>query len=187
LFFLQPSQKRLLSSFNPLVLAALAFVACVVRSTAAPLLPESFLRWDALMPFVAFFAARRALAEGLILTLFTAHVYSLCSAAPIGVFTTHYLILFFVARALTYVVFADTWGTELGLIALLTFLARFCLPAVAWWFDVGWSVFSWQNLHPFGWALNSLGGLVVFRLLVAVDRATFKSPRTSIELAESGL
>ena len=187
MFFLQPSQKRLLSSFNPLVLAALAFVACVLRSTAAPLLSETFLRWDALMPFVAFFAARRVLVEGLILTLFTAHVYSLCSAAPIGVFTTHYLLLFFVARLLTYVVFADTWVTELGLLALLTLLARFVLPAVAWGFDTGWAVFSWENLHPLGWLLNSLGGLLVFRMLVAVDRMTFKSPRTSIELAESGL
>lgn len=187
MFFLQPSQKRLLSSVNPLVLAGLAFVACVFRSTAAPLLPEGFLRWDALLPFVAFFAARRVLVEGLILTLFTAHVYSLCSAAPIGVFTTHYLLLFFVARLLSYVVFADTWVTELGLLALLTFLARFGLPLVAMGFGVGWSIFSWQNLNIFGWLLNSVGGFVVFRLLVAVDRATFKSPRTSIELAESGL
>lgn len=187
MFFLQPSQKRLLSSVNPLVLAALAFLACVLRSTAAPLLPESFLRWDALLPFVAFFAARRVLVEGLILTLFTAHVYSLCSAAPIGVFTTHYLILFFVARLLSYVVFADTWVTELGLLALLTLLARFCLPLVALGFSTSWSVFSWQNLHPLGFLLNSVGGFLVFRLLVAVDRATFKSPRTSIELAESGL
>jgi hypothetical protein len=187
LFFLQPSQKRLLSSLNPLFLALAVFVGILIRTSFLPLLPGFFTSWDVLLPFMVYFGQRRALGEGLILSLFTSHLYSLCSSAPIGVFTSHYLVLFLLARLLSFVVYANTWFSVLLVVFVLTIAARLSLTAVAWGFGHAWPLFSSAN---FGWwsiLFNSLLGFAVFEALGTLDRFTYKVPRMSIELGEGSL
>lgn len=187
MFFLQPSQKRLLSSLNPVFLVFFVFGLVLLRTAWEPILPGFIRRWDVLLPFVVYFGQRRSLPEGLILALFTSHLYSLCSTAPIGVFTTHYLILFSVARLLSYVIYANTWFSILVLMFSLAILARFTLTLVAFAFGHGWPLFAVGNFVWWGPFLNSVVGYIIYRMVEMLDRVTYKVPRINIELSESGI
>lgn len=187
MFFLQPSQKRLLSSLNPLFFAFAVFVAIVLRTTSGPLLPGVFQRWDVLLPFMVYFGQRRSLAEGLVLSLFTSHLYSLCSSAPIGVFTTHYLTLFLIARLMSYVIYANTWFSTLLVVFSLTVVGRFSLTAVAAMFGHPWPLFARGNFVWWGILFNAMMGFFIFECLGALDRMTYKVARVNIELGEGGL
>ncbi len=187
MYFLQPSQKRLLSSLNPLILSAVVLVFVVVRTAMLPLLPSMLRQWDILLPFVVYFGQRRSLGEGLILTLFTSHLYSLCSAAPIGVFATHYLVLFLLVRGLSYGIYASTWLSISLLMLALAFLSRLSLTAVAALFGHGWSLFSFSNLSLGAIFLNAWMGFLLFALLEITDKLTFKSAPINIELSESAI
>jgi len=187
LFFLQPNQKRLLSSLNPLFFVAVVFGLLLLRSAWTPLLPDFTRQWDVLLPFAVFFGQRRSLAEGLILCLFCSHLYSLCSAAPIGVFATNYLALFVISRLLSYVIYANTWFSILLLMLSLALLSRVVLTIVAMAFGHGWSLFSSENLTWWGLLFNGIFGYLVYGALGAIDRMTYKAPRINIELAEDGL
>lgn len=152
-----------------------------------PLLPQALRHSDIMLPFVVYLGQRRALAEGLILSLFASHLYSLCSAAPIGVFTAQYLLLFLVARLLSYVIYVNRWYSIMFLMFALAFFSRFLLWIIASMFGHGWGFFAegWGLLT--GALLNGLIGLTIYSFMAAVDRMTFKAPRINIELAEGEL
>ena len=187
MFFLQPSQKRLLSSLNPVFMVLFVFGLMLLRTAWEPILPGFYRRWDVLLPFMVYFGQRRSLPEGLILALFTSHLYSLCSAAPIGVFTTHYLILFSVARLFSYVIYANTWFSILVLMFSLAILSRIILTLVATAFGHGWPLFAPGNFVWWGPFLNSVAGYIIYRMVEMLDRVTYKVPRINIELSESGI
>lgn len=187
MYFLQPSQKRLLSSLNPLFVILVVFGLMLVRTAWKPFLPAPFMGWDVLLPFVVFFGQRRSVPEGLILALFTSHLYSLLSAAPVGVFTTHYLILFFIARAVSYSLYASTPVSIMLLLFTLGLFSRFMLPLVARLFGHTWPVFSFANFPVLGLFLTAFFGYVLYALLVALDRVTCKTPTETIEFSGDGL
>jgi hypothetical protein len=172
LFFLQPNQKRLLSSLNPVFLVVFVFGIILLRTTSEAILPVVFRQWDVLLPFMVYFGQRRSLPEGLILSLFSSHLYSLCSAAPIGVFSTHYLTIFVVARLLSYVIYADAWLTVLVLIFSLSIFSRLMLTLVASAFGHGWPLFSTDNFVWWALLLNTFLGFLVYAWLETLDRAS---------------
>ncbi len=187
MFFLQPNQKRLLSSLNPIFFIVAVFALLLLRSAWTPLLPGFTHQWDVLMPFIVFFGQRRSVPEGLILSLFTSHLYSLCSAAPIGVFTSHYLTLFVIARLLSYVIYANTWFSILLLMLSLAVISRLVLTIVATAFGHGWPLLTMENFTWWGLIFNGFFGYIVYGALGGMDRLTYKAPRMNIELAEDSL
>jgi hypothetical protein len=187
LFFLQPSQKRLLSSLNPVFLVGFVWALILVRTTMEPLLPNLFRQWDVLLPFMVYFGQRRSLPEGLILSLFTSHLYSLSSIAPIGVFTSLYLVLFLIARLLSYVIYANQWFSIMLLMFSLSITSRIVLTIIASSFGHGWSLFASGNFIWWSLLFNAGIGYLTYTWLELLDRFTYKAPRLSIELAEGGL
>lgn len=167
-----------------MVLLVCVALVVVLRSTLLPAWPGLVRNWDVLLPFIAYFGQRRSLGEGVLLTMASSHLYSLCSAAPIGVYATHYLVLFFLARLISYAVFATAWFSTFLSIGILALVGRFTLTAVANSFGHGWPLFTWANLSPFAILWNTLAGFAGFHLLVLVDRATYKTARANIELIE---
>ncbi len=158
----------------------------LIRTTGRPVFGWA-LEWDVLLPAVVYFGQRRTLAEGLILTLFCSHLYSLSSAAPIGVFTSYYLTIFIVARLVSYVMYASTWISIFLLILSLTALARFLLTGVASGFGHGWPVFAPGNVSFFAIFWGSLMGYLVFQFMGFLDLVTYKTAAANIELAEHEL
>jgi len=163
------------------------FGVVLLRTTAWPLAPPLFARWDVLLPFIVYFGQRRSMAEGMILALFTSHLYSLCSAAPIGVFTAHYLLIFLIARLVSYVVFASTRLSIFVLLLCLSLASRAILPAVAAAFGHGWSPWAPGNISPIAVLWSALVGYVFYQLMGVLDAMTRKLPRASIELTEGSL
>lgn len=185
MFFLHPSQKRLLNSLNPVFFVVFVYGVLIVRSTAASILPQMVLSADLLMPFVVFFAQRRSTWEGFILSLFCSHLYSLSSSAPIGIFAFYYLILFFFARLMRYGINVSGWVSTLLALFTLSVAGRFLLPVVASAFAPAWPVFMWKNFPWSGILFAPLYGLVIFALGEALDRTTFKADRANIEMYEA--
>ena len=163
------------------------FCLILVRTTGRPILPGFFHQWDILLPFIVYFAQRRTLPEGLILSLFTSHLYSLSSAAPFGVFAAHYLILFVIARLLTLAIYANTWFSGLLLMLSLSLVSRIVLTLVAGGFGHGWPFFSTGNFVWWGLLLNALIGYLVFGFCGILDQLTCKSPKINIELMDTHL
>lgn len=159
----------------------------LLRTTAEPLLPNVFRQWDLLLPFMVYFGQRRSLAEGMGLALLTSHLFSTCSSAPLGVFSVAYLVVFFVARLISYAIFANTWISVFFLMLGLAVLERVLLTLVSSAFGHGWPLFASGNLGFWGLLLNAAMGYLTFRWLEGMDRMTFKVPRTEIELSEAGL
>ena len=185
--FLPPSQRRLLNSLNPLFFILAVFTLILAKTFFYPVAPYMSHHWDILLPFVVYFGQRRSLPEGIILSLFSSHLYSLCSSAPLGVFTTTYLLIFAAARLISYVVFAGTSGSILLLMIGLSFLSRILLPVVAQFFHPAWPVVSFSNLVWWSILLNGVAGWAVYLVLDVMDRLTHKVPRTSIELSGDSL
>ncbi len=185
--FLPPSQRRLLNSLNPLffILALVCFI--LMKTALFPFSPHWVQRWDILLPFVVFFGQRRSLPEGIILSLFSSHVYSLCSSAPLGVFTTTYLAVFAAARLISYVVYAGTSMSILLLMIGLSLFSRILLPLVAQFFHPAWPVVSLENLVLWSILLNGVMGWAIYLILEVVDLITHKVPRTNIELSGDAL
>jgi hypothetical protein len=161
------------------------FGLILVRTTFDPLLPWVVRQSDILLPFVVYLGQRRSLPEGLIVSLFASHLYSLCSAAPIGVFTTHYLILFCIARLLSYVTYANHWYSILLLMLSLSFIGRIELALIAALFGHGWGILA-EGMGLWGHLLLNTGmGYLIYWALGTLDNLTFKAPRINIELSES--
>ena len=187
MFFLQPSQKRLLSSLNPIFLVLFVSFLILIRTTSEPFLPVLLRQWDLLMPFMVYFGQRRSLPEGLILALFTSHLYSLSSAAPIGVFTSLYLVIFIVARLLSYVIYANAWFSILLLMFSLALSSRILLTVISTFFGHGWPLFASGNFIWWSLIFNALTGYLTYTWLETLDKITYKVARVNIELAETGL
>lgn len=187
MFFLQPNQKRLLNSFNPVIVVLFAVFLILMRTTTDPLFPNFFRHWDLALPFMVYFGQRRSLAEGMGLALITSHVFSTFSSAPLGVFSVAYLVVFFVARLVSYAIFANTWISIFLLMLGLALLERLLLTFVSGVFGHGWPLFSSGNLGVGALLLNGILGYLTYRWLEVLDRMTFKVPRTNIELSEAGL
>lgn len=165
------------------------FVAVLIlaRTTLERMLPNLFRHWDVLLPFMVYFGQRRSLPEGLILSLFTSHLYSLSSIAPIGVFTSLYLVLFLVARLLSYVIYANAWVSILLLMLSLSLASRILLTLIATLFGHGWPLFATGNFIWWSLLFNAGMGFLTYTWLETLDRMTYKAPRMSIELGEGGL
>lgn len=187
MYFLQPGQKRFLSSLNPVLLGGFVYFLILFRTTSEAALPSVLRHWDLLLPFVVYVGQRRTIVEGLLLVLFMSHLFSLGSAAPIGLFAVHYLVIFLVARLLVYAIYANSWFSILWLIFLLGLLSRVTLPIVAHFFGHGWPVLTLRNFVPGALILNALFGLVTYGILGVIDRMTFKVGATNIELADRAI
>lgn len=187
MFYLQPNQKRLLSSLNPLFFILAVFGLILAKTACYPLAPHFVQKWDLLLPFVVFFGQRRGLAEGIILSLFSAHLFSLSSGAPLGVYTTAYLAIFAVARLISYVVYAQTLVSILLLMIGLSLLSRVILPLVAGFFHDAWPILSFSNLVWWSIFLNGVAGWAIYVVLVLIDRLTNKVARNSIEFSGDSL
>jgi hypothetical protein len=139
---------------------------------------------DLLLPIVVYLGQRRSLPEGLILTLFCSHLYSLSSAAPIGVFATHYLLLFILSRLLSYVAFVTRWYSVMVMMIGICFLSRVFLTiiAAAWGHNI--SLFHYFSSILWALVVNSFLGVIVYYCLTLLDRMTYKAPRMSIELED---
>lgn len=186
MLFVQPSHRRLLNSLNPIFFVLVVLVFIVLRTTLHPI--AGFVKyWDLLLPFAIYFGQRRTLTEGLILSLFTSHLISLSSSAPVGVFTAYYLAIFLCARLLSLVFFAHIWYSILLLLFALSLLSRVMLTVVASSFGHGWPMFSFANWSFWGLMLNTLAGYLVYRGLEQLDRLTHKTPPARIELTEGEL
>ena len=187
MYFLQASQKRFLSSLNPVLLGLFVYFLIVFRSTSEFSFPTLLRRWDLLLPFVIYVGQRRTVVEGLLLVLFMSHLFSLSSSAPIGVFAIHYLVIFLVARFLVYGIYANTWLSILGLIFLLGLLSRVTLPLIAGFFNHGWPILTFRNFPPLSLFLNAVFGLLTYRCLGLIDQMTYKVAPLNIELSENYL
>lgn len=186
MLFLQPTQKRFLSSLNPCLMVLTVLGLITVRTTVDPWLPLMSGLWDVLFAWVIYLGQRRTLLEGGALVLFGAHLYSLSSAAPFGVFVIFYSVIFLASRLLTYVIYANTGLSVMGLLLALSVFSRFLLWVIASGFGHGLFAFSTISENLSYCLMNTLAGLIVYFFVGTLDRLTFKLPRISIEMAEDG-
>lgn len=156
----------------------------LVRTTLFWVAPSVLGNWDILLPFMIYFGQRRPLFEGLLLWFILAHLYTLQSVGPVGVFAIYYLIFFVLARLISEAFYAHTGLSILILIFLLSILSRFVLPGVASLFDCGWKVFAWSNFHPALLMTNTVLGWLCYLSLEGVDKVTFKDARQDVEFSE---
>lgn len=182
--YLQTNQPRTIRSLNPIFMIGFFLVLLVVRTTGYFLAPTLLVQWDILLPFMIYFGQRRPIFEGLLLWFFLAHIYSLQSVAPVGLFVVYYLIIFLASRLTSEVFYATSSGAVLGLIALVALISRFVLPLVAQGFQSGWSVFSWRNLHPGTFLINTFLGWICYFVLGAIDKISGKDSRQILDLHE---
>lgn len=181
MYFLHPNQKKFLESLNPVIILAFFYAVLVSRTTVEYVLPGMLRGWDILLPFIVYFGQRRSVAEGLTLSILTAHLYSLCSSAPVGVYVLHYLTLFIVARILSYVIYANRWVTIFVLLLSLSVLSRIIRLPIASLFGHS-TPEGWIGGFFYGIVLNSLLGFCFYLFIAFLDRLTFKAPRVSIEM-----
>lgn len=156
----------------------------LIKTTGFWLAPGLLGNWDLLLPFMVYFGQRRPLFEGLLLWFVLAHLYTLQSVAPVGVFVIYYLVVFIASRLVSEAFYATTGLSILVMMFVMFILSRFVLPGIANLFDCGWSVFSWRNLQPGLIIGNTLFGLIIFGLLSFLDKMTCKVARQEVELSE---
>ena len=156
----------------------------LLKTTAFWLAPNFFSHWDLLLPFMVYFGQRRPVFEGLLLWFILAHIYTLQSSAPIGVFVIYYLIFFALARLLSEAFYASSSLSVLGLMAILAFLSRIILPVIGDSFQSGWPIMSWRNLHIGFLVYNTFAGWFCYLIIAGLDKITFKAARQNIELGE---
>lgn len=187
MLFLQPNQKRFLSTINPLLMVAVVMLAITLRTTVDPWIPLFSRRWDVLLAWVVYMGQRRTLVEGGVLTLLASHLYSLASSAPFGVFLIYYVVLFFVARLATYVIYANRWHSIFGLLLALSLCSRIILWIIA--FSFGHPLYALTKPSELiGYVFfNAFMGVIIYSFVGIADRLTFKVPRINIEMAEGEL
>ncbi|NBX91848.1 MAG: hypothetical protein EBZ49_02565 [Proteobacteria bacterium] len=183
----QSNQQKLLRSLNPVFMVGFFLVLMLVKTTAYWLSPWFLGHWDILLPFMVYFGQRRPVFEGLLLWFILAHLYTLQSAAPIGVFVIYYLLFFGLARLLSETFYATTSLSVLGLMAVLSVLSRVVLPFIANSFESGWPLMSWRNLHIGFLLCNTFAGWICYLVISALDKITYKADRLNIELGEVSL
>ena len=147
MLYLQTNQQKTIRSLNPIVMVGFFVVCMLIRTTVFWIFPGFISNWDLLLPFMIYFGQRRPLFEGLLLWFVLAHIYTLQSVAPVGVFVIYYLLIFVIARLVSEAFFATEGLQILGLISVLVILSRLLLPIVAQSFHAGWPIASWRNWH----------------------------------------
>jgi len=187
LYFLQSNQKKLLTNLNAVFLTLFVLILILFKSTSEGLISSVFTGWDILLPVVIYLGQRRNLWEGLLLLLFNGHLYSLNSAAPIGMFVIYYLFFFFFARGVAYILYAQTPLSVLCLIFIATVLSRILLPLCAQSFEQSVTVISWGNWNLWNLALNTVLGFFIYITIGILDRLTLKVPPRNITLGDSTL
>lgn len=159
----------------------------ILRTTSESLFPDTFRRWDLLLPVAVYLGQRRDFLEGAVLVFILAHLYTLCSVAPAGVFILQYGFIFLAAKGLLKFIFANNWSSVFGLTLFLSFVSRFTLPLISRVFEHGWPVFSLGNLMILNVFTNAFAGIVLYYLLSRLDRFTHKVAPAEIQLAEGNL
>lgn len=158
-------------------------LALVIKTSMAPFLPSSLRLWELLLPFLIYWGQRRALTEGIILTLFCSHLVSLSSGAPIGIFASVNFLVYLAARLVTLGLYAESWTTILALLSLFSLLLRVLIGTVNLLFGhpafIDWWKFSWAQY----WWVNALFGLALFYFLQLLDHLTFKGNQSEIEMS----
>ncbi|NBX81583.1 hypothetical protein EBQ90_00620 [bacterium] len=183
MLYLQTNQAKTIRSFNPIIMIGLFLVLLLVRTTTFWIAPSVFSNWDLLLPFMVYYGQRRPLFEGLLLWFVLAHLYTLQSVAPVGVFIIYYLLIFVVSRLISEAFFADSGMSILGLMQFgISVANHFTLVAGA--FNSGWGLWSWNNLHPGILGLNIVLGWLCYLGLGVIDQLTFKGPREILDLGE---
>lgn len=147
----------------------------VVRNGLMPFSPNLVRRWDILLPFLAYFGQHRTAVEGVILALFSGHLFSLCSGAPMGVFASYSLILLVVTRAVTYGVYAGTGISVFLFLAVLSLVSRATVAILSRLFGRGWEFWSIQNFNPLDILFNAMFAWIVYQALVLLDNLTFRA------------
>lgn len=187
MYFLQSNQKKLLTNLNPVFLTVFVLLLILFKTTAETSVPSVFTGWDLLLPVALYLGQRRVVWEGLLLVLFNGHLYSLNSSAPIGLFVVYYLLFFFFAQVVAYILYAQTPTSVIWLILLATLIARLLLPILSQGFDQSLYVLSWGNWNLWNIILNTVFGFFVYLSLGFLDRITLKVPPRNITLGDSSL
>lgn len=187
MYFLQSNQKKLLTNFNPVFLTVFVLLMILFRSTAEAIVPSVLTGWDILLPIAIYLGQRRAMWEGILILLFNAHLYSLNSSAPIGLFVVYYLLFFFFAQIVAYILYAQTPVSVICLLFLVSLLSRLVLPLCSQVFDQVFYVFSWGNWSFWNVVLNTVLGFFTYLVLSILDRITLKVPPRNITLGDSSL
>ncbi len=187
MYFLQSNQKKLLTSLNALFLTLFVLLLILFKSTSEGVIPSVFTGWDILLPIVIYLGQRRNLWEGLLILLFNGHLYSLNSSAPIGMFVLYYLVFFFFAQVVAYIVYAQTPLSVICLIFLVTVLSRILLPLCAQIFDQSILVFTWAHWSFWDLLLNTVLGFFTYLTIGILDRITLKVPPRNITLGDNSL
>lgn len=187
MYFLQSNQKKLVTNLNAVFLTSFVLGLILLKSTSEGIIPSMFLGWDVLLPVAIYLGQRRHIWEGLLLLLFNGHLYSLNSSAPIGMFVVYYLIIFFIAQMVAYILYAQTPISVACLIFIVTLFSRILLPLCAQGFDQSLSILSWENWSVWNLILNTVLGFITYALLGILDRLTLKVPPRNLTLGDDSL
>ena len=179
--------RKSFSNVNAVLILILISGFIVIFSSGKSLFPFPVYRWDILLPFMIYFGQRRTWTEGIVLTVVSAHLYSLASSAPVGLFTIHYLLYFTLARLFSYVLYANRWYSILVLMLSFITLSRLSMAFMALVFGHGWPLKSPQNFNVWFLITNSVFGYFIYVALGLLDRLTGKLPRQNIELRRDRL
>ncbi len=185
MYSLQPKQKNFLETLNPVFVLLFFYTVMIARTTFDSVLPEVFDNLDILLPFIVYFGQRRSVAEGLTLAILSAHFYSLSSSAPVGLFVVHYLVLFFLARGLSYIFYPDRWNTICLALFVLSVVSRLVAWPMAALFEHSLSP-AWGGV-VMGWFFNTVFGYFIFVAIAILDHVTAKASRINIEMSEGSL
>jgi hypothetical protein len=158
-----------------------------VKTTFDPIFPNAFRYWDVLLSPIIYFGQKRNLAEGLILTFLAAHIYSLCSMAPIGVFVFYYVIIMFVSRGVSSFFDASDWFTILPLLFSFSILSRVAISLLSDFFEYPVGFFSLGWYLPLYILMNTFMGFLTYLFLTWLDVVTEKAARNPIELGEANV
>jgi hypothetical protein len=165
----------------------LAVTLLAFRATMDPWFPVIGGRWDVLFAFTVYLGQRRTWLEGGALALFSAHLYTLSSVAPAGVFIIQYFLLFVIARLASYTIYANRMASIISLLLVLSLANRVMLQLISAGFGHSLYAFSAPRELIAFLVVNTVTGFFLYLTMNLIDRATFKVPRINIELKEAEL
>ena len=171
--------RLLLRALNPFFVVVLAWIAMILQTSLFTLPLLKPLQPDSLMIGMVWFALRRKLIEGGILTLILAYLAELQSAAPQGAYLILYMGTYLLVRGINRLLVIS----NLTKIALMTIAAT-----LVWRIAMIFLFRQLGELHRFWqpvllWtlpasALTGLLGLALYPWFQKLDDATFKSTRS---------
>ena len=161
----------------PLFLLLGAF--CIsVQTSLFQMYPLSYLQPDALLVIVIWYANKRSLWEGGVMTLLLAHMAELHSSAPQGLFYVCYMLIFlatFGFRHLTIIPYLSS-------IVSITFFASILwkLTHILTLLMLGEGLEQWRHTFALllpGSVMNAVLAVWLFRWFDRIDWVTFKNPK----------